>query len=142
MKPEDKEPLRERIIDQMVETKSRIADLEEITKPIAPDQALGRLTRLDGMLDKSVNEAALARLRNDLVQLQNAMVNVMKPSFGLCQSCGEPISMARMEGDPAEHAVHRMRLNREYFQICRQIVIALHARGGNISLIHHEQPRI
>ena len=100
MNPEEKEQLRERIIDQMAETKSRIADLEEITKPIAPDQALGRLTRLDGMLDKSVNEAALARLKNDLVQLQNAMVKVMKPSFGLCQNCGGPISMARMEAMP------------------------------------------
>jgi len=100
MNPEVKDALRERIIDQLVETKSRIADLEAITKPIAPDVGLGRLTRLDGMLDKSVNEAALARLRNDLVGLQNAMVNVAKPSYGLCQNCAEPISIQRMEAMP------------------------------------------
>lgn len=100
MTSEERDQMRERIIDQLVETKSRIADLEEITKPIAPDQALGRLTRLDGMLDKSVNEAALARLRNDFVQLQNAMVNVAKPDFGLCRNCGEPIAMVRMEAMP------------------------------------------
>lgn len=100
MTPEEKIQLKELIIDQLVETKSRIADLEEITKPIAPDQALGRLTRLDGMLDKSVNEAALARLRNDLVRLQNAMVNITKPDYGLCQNCGNPIPMARMEVMP------------------------------------------
>lgn len=52
MSPEVKDRLKEQIIAQMVETRVRIADLEEITKPIAPDQALGRLTRLDGMLDK------------------------------------------------------------------------------------------
>ena len=100
MTPEDKDRLREKIIDQMVETKERIGDLEEITKPIAPDQALGRLTRLDGMLDKSVNEAALVRLRDDLVRLQNAMVNIVKPGFGQCQNCGQGISMARMEALP------------------------------------------
>ena len=100
MTQDDKDKLRERIIDKMVETKERIADLEEVTKPIAPDQALGRLTRLDGMLDKSVNEAALVRLRDDLVGLQNAMVNIAKPDFGKCRNCGSEISMARMEALP------------------------------------------
>ena len=100
MTPEQKEQLKGRIIDQMVETKSRIADLEEVTKPIAPDQALGRLTRLDGMLDKSVNEAALVRLKDDLVRLQNAMVNISKPGYGLCQNCQQPIPMARLEAMP------------------------------------------
>jgi DnaK suppressor protein len=100
MRPDERDQLKERILDQLVETKSRIADLEEITKPIAPDQALGRLTRLDGMLDKSVNEAALLRLREDRVRLQNAMVNIGKPEFGLCQNCHEPIPMARMEAMP------------------------------------------
>ena len=100
MTDEQKEQFRDRIIDQMVETKARIADLEEITKPIAPDQALGRLTRLDGMLDKSVNEAALVRLREELVRLQNAMVNIAKPDYGLCQNCQQAISMERMEARP------------------------------------------
>ena len=100
MTDEQKEQFRDRIIDQMVETKARIADLEEITKPIAPDQALGRLTRLDGMLDKSVNEAALVRLREELVRLQNAMVNIAKPDYGLCQNCHQAISIERMEARP------------------------------------------
>ena len=100
MTADDKDQLKEQILDQLVETKSRIADLEEITKPIAPDQALGRLTRLDGMLDKSVNEAALVRLREDQVRLQNAMVNIGRPDFGLCKNCLEPIPMARMEAMP------------------------------------------
>ena len=100
MSPEVKDRLKEQIIAQMVETRVRIADLEEITKPIAPDQALGRLTRLDGMLDKSVNEAALRRLKDDLVGLQNAVVNLAKPDFGLCHNCRKPIQLARLEALP------------------------------------------
>jgi DnaK suppressor protein len=36
----------------------------------------------------------------DLLRLQNAMVNITKPAFGLCQNCGRAISMARMEALP------------------------------------------
>ena len=100
MSPGDRERLKDRIVDQMVEVKERIADVEDVTKPIAPDQALGRLTRLDGMLDKGVNEAALARLRDDLVALQNAMINIAKPEFGRCKNCGTWISMERLEALP------------------------------------------
>ena len=65
--------LRERILDRSVEIGIRIADLEESTKPISPDKGLGRLTRLEAMQDKSVNEAALERLKDEEVKLQNAL---------------------------------------------------------------------
>jgi len=48
MAPELKEQLEARIPEEMGGIRERIGDLEENTKPIAPHQALGRLTWLDG----------------------------------------------------------------------------------------------
>ncbi len=97
MTEEQKSALRERILDRQVEVSMRIADLEEATKPIAPDKGLGRLTRLEAMQDKSVNEAALARLREEQTQLHNALANLLRPDFGTCLGCGGEIAFERLE---------------------------------------------
>ena len=101
MTEEQKNALRERILDRSVEVEMRIADLEEATKPIAPDKGLGRLTRLEAMQDKSVNEAALERLRDEHTGLHNALTNIMRPDFGNCQGCGREIPFERLEALPA-----------------------------------------
>lgn len=101
MTEEQKTTLRERILDRSVEVEMRIADLEEATRPIAPDKGLGRLTRLEAMQDKGVNEAALERLRDEHTRLHNALANLVRPDFGTCQGCGEPIPFERMEVLPA-----------------------------------------
>ena len=97
MTEDQRNALRERILDRQVELQMRIADLEEATKPISPDKGLGRLTRLEAMQDKGVNEAALERLRNERTGLQNALTNLLSPGFGLCASCGEGIAFERLE---------------------------------------------
>jgi DnaK suppressor protein len=89
--------LKELILSRSVEIGSRIIDLEELTKPISPDKGLGRLTRLEALQDKNVNEAALERLRDEQVRLQNALTNIYLPSFGICQACGNEISFDRLE---------------------------------------------
>jgi DnaK suppressor protein len=97
MTESQRDALRERILDRQVELQMRIADLEESTKPISPDKGLGRLTRLEAMQDKSVGEAALERLRDERMGLQNALINIMSPSFGTCANCGEGIAFERLE---------------------------------------------
>ena len=81
MDSQQKELLRDRILDRSVEIGIRITDLEESTKPISPDKGLGRLTRLEAMQDKSVNEAALERLRDDDLKLQNAMTKLLMNEY-------------------------------------------------------------
>lgn len=97
MTDSQRDQLRERILDRQVELEMRIADLEEATKPISPDKGLGRLTRLEAMQDKGVNEAALERLRDERTGLQNALTNLMTPTFGTCAGCGGEIAFERLE---------------------------------------------
>ncbi|MDB4721624.1 TraR/DksA C4-type zinc finger protein [Verrucomicrobiales bacterium] len=100
MDSQKKALLRERILERSVEIGMRIADLEESTKPISPDKGLGRLTRLEAMQDKSVNEAALERLRDEDVRLQNALTKILMADFGICQGCGNEINFDRLEALP------------------------------------------
>ena len=47
---------------------SEIKELEELTKPISPENSLGRLTRLDAINNKSVAEASLRNRKRKLVK--------------------------------------------------------------------------
>ncbi len=112
MSPEDKERLHARIEEELEETRSRIAQLEEATKPISPDKGLGRLTRLEAMQDKSVNEAALERLRDDRTRLENALGSIGRADFGVCIACRQPIAFERMEAMPQSTLCVRCASNR------------------------------
>lgn len=75
-------------------------ELEVLTAPIAPDKALGRLTRLDAMQDKSVREAALVETRKRLVGLEVALTKVWSKEFGKCVSCGQSVGLERLVALP------------------------------------------
>ena len=101
MTEKEKTELRDRILERSVEVELRIEQLRESTQPISPDKGLGRLTRLEAMQDKGVNEAALERLRDESARLHNSLVNIMRPGFGNCQNCGQEISIERLQALPA-----------------------------------------
>jgi len=101
MNDEQKNTLRDHLLDRSVEVEMRIEQLREATQPISPDKGLGRLTRLEAMQDKGVNEAALERLRDESARLHNALVNIMRPDFGNCQNCGQQIAIERLQALPA-----------------------------------------
>jgi len=47
------------IENKISETKEEIRELRELTKPVSPDNAYGRLSRMDAINNKTINEAAL-----------------------------------------------------------------------------------
>jgi len=50
------------INDEITSTQTAIENYKELTKPIAPENAIGRVSRMDAINNKSVNEAALKKL--------------------------------------------------------------------------------
>lgn len=65
--------------------------LEEMTRPISLENAIGRISRLDGINNKSVHEAALRETRQKLIRLENVLSNIDKPGLGICVRCSMPI---------------------------------------------------
>jgi len=76
--------------------KTDIKELKELTKPISPENAIGRISRMDAINNKSVNEAALRNAENKLVQLERSLSEIDTEGFGLCRQCGEAIETEKL----------------------------------------------
>lgn len=96
MKNEMKTKLKENIREKIKAIKQDIASYKLLTKPIAPDNAIGRLTRMEAINSKSINEAALKKAEDTLAKLERALAKTDNPDFGLCRECEEPIPSARL----------------------------------------------
>ena len=96
MQEAEKEKLTGQIREKIETVKEDIVSYTELSQPVAPDDAIGRLTRMDAIGNKSINEAALREARNTLAKLERALKMIDRPGFGLCRECEEPIPMARL----------------------------------------------
>lgn len=93
---EEKAEIKAAIEKKMADLKERIAEYKELTKPIAPDVAIGRVSRMDAINNKSVNEAALRQAESQYSALQRALQRLPEEHFGLCVRCGNPIPTGRI----------------------------------------------
>lgn len=93
---EQRNELRERMRQEIEVLETNIARLEEGLSPVAPDVAIGRLSRLDTMLNQGINQSSLSQSRTRLVRLQHALKRINDPDFGECIECGEAIPIARL----------------------------------------------
>ena len=96
MLKEDRIILKKKIKASIVQTKLKIEQLEDATKPISPENSLGRITRMDAINNKSVAEAALRSAKKKLSSLEIAQVKIDDDNFGNCTRCGNAIQAARL----------------------------------------------
>ena len=82
------EPTRDQILAllerEIDKTKSVISEYETSAGPIAPDDAIGRVSRMDAINNKTIVEAALRTAREKLAKLQHMKDNLDSPDFGQC----------------------------------------------------------
>ena len=100
MTAKEKETIKEKIEQDISLLKKQISILEEKVKPISPDCSLGRLTRLEAMGEQHVNNKILDESKIRLTRLQNALLRIDKPMFGICIECEEDIGIGRMTVRP------------------------------------------
>jgi len=96
MKVSDKKKLKVKIVKDIDELMVNISNLEELTKPIGPENSIGRVSRMDAINNKSVNEAALRQAKLKLNKLELALKKVDRPDYGLCSSCKGNIPLPRL----------------------------------------------
>ncbi|HIK67795.1 MAG: TraR/DksA family transcriptional regulator [Flavobacteriales bacterium] len=92
----DKIDIRERIELKMAEVSERIQEYKELTKPTPPSVAIGRVSRMDAINNRSINEAALRQLEVKLKGLESAIYRLNDDKFGRCLGCGEMIPIGRI----------------------------------------------
>lgn len=91
--------LKDKIAAELERLFKDIQTLEEITRPIAAED-MDDITRMDSIVNKSVNEAALAAARSRYAGLEYAFKRLDDPEFGFCVECGEPIAFPRLLAMP------------------------------------------
>ncbi len=96
MNTQDRQLLKRKIDDDLSRSRQQLRDLEELTQAIAPDNAIGRVSRMDAINNKSVDEALLRKVRLKIQRLEKALTKLDEPSFGTCIRCKEQIPVARL----------------------------------------------
>jgi RNA polymerase-binding transcription factor len=96
MNPAERQELKRNMEEAIEAQKLLIASLAETSKPVAPDNAIGRLSRMEALNDRAVSEASLNAARHKLSRLETALGKVGQPDFGICVSCDNPIPPGRI----------------------------------------------
>jgi DnaK suppressor protein len=96
MNPQERQELKNNIEKAIEAQKTLIASLAETSKPVAPDNAIGRLSRMEALNDRAVSEASLNAARHKLSRLETALGKVDQPDFGICVACDKPIPSGRI----------------------------------------------
>ncbi len=93
---EHKEQIRKRLEEEIQNTLISLKKYKELTKPIAPENAIGRVSRMDAINNKSVIQAALINAEVKLNNLKVALTNIDDADFGICIRCKNPIPLGRI----------------------------------------------
>ncbi|MGC9342922.1 MAG: TraR/DksA family transcriptional regulator [Bacteroidales bacterium] len=96
----EKKELEQKIQEEIEKLKSKLEDLKDYTAPVAPDNAIGRISRMDAINNKSIFEASERNLRSRLSQLEQALKMTGDDDFGLCIQCRQSIPMERLRLRP------------------------------------------
>lgn len=92
----EKQQLFIKLNREKTKLESKIQELRELTKPIAPDDSIGRVSRMDAINNRSVNEAQLRTAEEKLKTVNYAIENFDNPDFGNCRQCGGEIPFGRL----------------------------------------------
>ena len=96
MNPAEKKEIIKRISEEIHKTEREIGELKELTKPISPENAIGRISRMDAINNKSVNENRLRLAETKLKKLRHSLIKSEEPSFGICARCSTKIQIGRL----------------------------------------------
>lgn len=99
MTESEKSQIRDKILAEIARLKGDVATLKEVTKPVALED-MDEITRMDIIVNKSVNDAALAAAQTRLAGLEYALTRLDDPEFGYCAECGENIPVKRLLSMP------------------------------------------
>lgn len=96
MNPDQKQEIKQAIIEKMKTLKKSVETFGDLSKPVSPDNAIGRLTRMEAINSRSINEASLAKSKQTLKALTKALDLIEDPDFGYCLNCDESIPHKRL----------------------------------------------
>ena len=92
----DKQKIKNKIRDKIVLISDKIEELKLLTHPIAPENSIGRVSRMDAINNKAINDRALFQAKDKLRKLEHSLARVNDKDFGKCRSCNGEIQEGRL----------------------------------------------
>ncbi|SDR78294.1 transcriptional regulator, TraR/DksA family [Formosa sp. Hel1_31_208] len=92
----DKAQIKITILDEILKTETSIEHYKELSKPIAPNDAIGRVSRMDAINNKTINEASLRQAESKLNTLKIVLSKINDDDFGICLKCKQVIPLGRI----------------------------------------------
>ena len=92
----DKVQVKTTVLNEILKTETSIENYKELTKPISPNDAIGRVSRMDAINNKSVNEASLRQAKIKLNNLKRVLSKIDDSDFGICLKCQQTIPVGRI----------------------------------------------
>jgi len=96
MKQAEKAKIKEYLEKEKIKLEVRVVELIELTQPIEPDDAIGRVSRMDAIVNKSINQEALRKTRDKLNKVNISLERFDDDDFGQCIQCKKPIPIQRL----------------------------------------------
>ena len=100
MSPGEKAEIVKIISSEIEKLTVKITQLSEFTGTVAPDDAIGRISRMDAINNKSIMDASMRNMEMRLDQLQKISQVVHEKDFGLCIQCHKSIPFERLRIRP------------------------------------------
>lgn len=92
--------IKQVLLNEISKTELLIKEYQELTRPIAPDVAIGRISRMDAINNKSVTESALRQAEEKLRNLRRVLAKIEDKDFGICLKCHQQIPLGRISIRP------------------------------------------
>jgi DnaK suppressor protein len=83
-----------------LELRERLERPSDQTSRVAPDRAIGRLTRLDAVQAGHMSEELRRQAAAERLRIAQALRRIADGTYGICPRCDEPIPDARLEARP------------------------------------------
>ena len=96
MLKKDKQEIQGALIRKKQKLEKDLFELKELVHPEAPDSAIGRVSRMDAINNRSINEAAIRKKQIQLAKINEALKGVDDVNFGVCIKCGKTIQPGRI----------------------------------------------
>ena len=81
---------------EIAKTRDLIETYRDLNKPVAPDVAIGRISRMDAINNKAITAASLRQAESKLKNLEQVLAKVGTKNFGICVRCQKPIPAGRI----------------------------------------------
>ncbi|MDG1901041.1 MAG: TraR/DksA C4-type zinc finger protein [Bacteroidales bacterium] len=96
MEKSEKSQVEEYLFREKEKLNQRVIELVELTKPIEPDDAIGRVSRMDAIVNKAINQEALKKVRDRLNKVNISLERINDDDFGTCIRCKKAIPIQRL----------------------------------------------